>query len=173
MAKSQKDRAWDAIKDAIVKIYDALKINDWSRVQDEYQKVNDKVEKSRMLTIQHGLPPFYIKVLVDLENEVLAVKKDKEAANKMKPAVSKAFKQIKLQLKKHNELPEYKDKVEDCRKNPEKYVVAEKSEEVEVVKDKVNEDAVVEKPKPKPSKKVYYVSFCWFIIITHFPISDR
>ena len=52
-----------------------------------------------MLTLVHGLPAFYIKMLVDLEEKVLATKKDKEAEKKMKPAIAKAFKQIKLQLK--------------------------------------------------------------------------
>lgn len=155
VVKSQKDRAWDSIRDAIVKIYDALKINDWSRVQDEYNSVNIKVEKSKMLIIQYGLPPFYIKMLVDLEDQVLAVKKDRDAVKKMKPAVSKSFQQIKLQLKKHNELPEYKEKVEDCRANPEKYkevVIEEEEEEDGDEQFEANEEV---KPKPvKAAKKV-------------------
>ena len=134
-----------------------MKINDWSKVQDEYQNVNTKVEKSKMLTMVHGLPVFYIKMLVDLEEKVLATKKDKEAEKKMKPAIAKAFQQIKLQLKKHNALPEYKDKVEDCRAHPEKYTIAvveEEDEEEEEVK--IEEKVVVaDKPtKVKPAKKV-------------------
>jgi len=161
VVKSQKDRAWDTIKEANVKIYDALKINDWSRVQDEYNIVNTKVEKSKMLTIQYGLPPFYIKMLVDLEDAVQAVKKDKEAIKKMKPAISKSFQQIRLQLKKHNELPEYKDKVEDCRQHPEKYkeVVVEEEEddaveEPEDEDEESDEEDEVVVPKAKAVKKV-------------------
>lgn len=114
-----------------------------------------------MLTLVHGLPAFYIKMLVDLEEKVLATKKDKEAEKKMKPAIAKAFKQIKLQLKKHNELPEYKEKVEDCRAHPEKYTMAvvEEEEEEEEVEVKKVEKVVAEKLKIKPAKKVRKNSF--------------
>lgn len=112
-----------------------------------------------MLTLVHGLPAFYIKMLVDLEEKVLATKKDKEAEKKMKPAISKAFNQIKSQLKKHNELPEYKEKVEDCRAHPEKYTMAvaeeeEDDEEEEEVEVKKVQKVVAEKSKSKPAKKV-------------------
>lgn len=119
VVKSQKDRKWDSMKEGIAKIRNAKKNNDWSLIQDEFANVNKMVEKSKMLIIQSGLPNFYVKMLVEVEDHVQAALKDKEAMKKMKPVVTRALNQMKLQVRKHNE--NYKEQIADCRANPDKY----------------------------------------------------
>lgn len=117
--KSQKDRTWDSIRDGIVKIKNAQKNNDWSQIQDEFANVNKLIEKSKMLILQNGLPPFYIKMLAEVEDHVAGALKDKEAVKKMKPVVARALNQMKLQVRKHNDA--YKEQITDFRANPTKY----------------------------------------------------
>jgi translation initiation factor 3 subunit C len=126
VVKSQKDRKWDSMKEGIVRIRNARKNSDWPMIQDEFANVNKLVEKSKMLIIQSGLPPFYIKMLAEVEDHVQLALKDKEAIKKMKPVVSRALNQMKLQVRKHNET--YKAEIADCRANPDKYQEAEEEE---------------------------------------------
>lgn len=96
-------------------------------IQEVFNNANKQIEKSKMLITQHGMPPSYIKMLAELEDHVLLTLKDKDAVKKMKPVVSKALNQMKLQIKKHNE--NYKAEIADFRANPDKYEeAAEESE---------------------------------------------
>lgn len=121
--KSEKDRKWDSMREGIVRIRNARKNSDWPLIQDEFASVNKLVEKSKMLILQSGIPPFYIKMLSEIEDHVQLALKDKEGIKKMKPVVSRALNQMKLQVRKHNEA--YKAEIADCKANPEKYEEAE------------------------------------------------
>ena len=126
VVKSQKDRKWDSIQEGIVRIRNARKNSDWPLIQDEFANVNKMIEKSKMLILQSGLPPFYVKMLMEVEDHVQLALKDKDAIKKMKPVVSRALNQMKLQVRKHNE--NYKEGIADCRANPDKYLEVEEEE---------------------------------------------
>ncbi len=119
VVRSQKDRAWDSIKDGIAKIKNARKNADWPLIQDEFNNVNRLIERSRMLILKDGLPKFYIVMLAELEQHVQDALKDKESVKKMKPLVSRALNQMKLQVRKHNE--GYKAEIADFKEHPKKY----------------------------------------------------
>ncbi len=123
--KSQKDRAWDSMKEGIVRIRNARKNSDWSLIQDEFANVNKMIEKSKMLIIKDGIPNFYIKMLAEVEDHVQLALKDKEGIKKMKAVVSRALNQMKLQVRKHND--NYKTQIADFRANPAKYQDADES----------------------------------------------
>lgn len=78
VVRSQKDRAFEYIHDAINRVKNARRNEDWSLIQDEFGNVNKLIEKSKMLIMQHGMPPAYIKMLMELEDHVTASLKDKE-----------------------------------------------------------------------------------------------
>jgi hypothetical protein len=126
VVKSQKDRAWDNMKEGILRIKNSKKTNDWSVIQDEFDKVNKMIEKSRMLIMKNGLPLFYTRMLGELEDYLNETLQDKENVKKMKPAVKKALDRMKLTLKKHNK--GYEKEIADFRANPDKYVEEEASE---------------------------------------------
>lgn len=184
VVKSAHDKAWDSMRERNVKIYNSIKTNDWSAIQDEFEAVNKMVEKSKMLIIKEGLPKFYIKMLADLEDHLGVTLKDKELQKKMKPVVTKALNRMKLSLRKHNKT--YEIQINDFRSNPDNYVEEEQSEsddddddsdedsinddddtESSVDSDKDSEDGSSEeedlnaKPKAvsKPKSKVNYISF--------------
>jgi translation initiation factor 3 subunit C len=119
VVKSQKDRAWDTMRESIVRIKNARKTNDWSVIQDEFDEVNKMVEKSKMLVMKNGLPKFYVKMLADVEDHLWATLKDKEVMNSVKPAIGRAINRMKLTIKKHNK--NYEEQIADYRANPDKY----------------------------------------------------
>ncbi len=45
--RSAKDKAWDEMKEKVAKIANALKINDWTIVENEYDDLNKRVEAKR------------------------------------------------------------------------------------------------------------------------------
>ncbi|KAJ1423207.1 eukaryotic translation initiation factor 3 subunit 8 N-terminus-domain-containing protein, partial [Ochromonadaceae sp. CCMP2298] len=114
------------MQEGIARIRNARKNSDWPLIQDEFAGVNKLVEKSKMLIMQSGLPNFYVKMLMEIEDHVQLALKDKDAIKKMKPVVSRALNQMKLQVRKHNEV--YKEDIADCRANPEKYAEVEEVE---------------------------------------------
>lgn len=136
VVKSQKDRAWDGIKDAISRIRNARKNSDWPQIQDEFETANRLIEKSKMLIMRDGLPKFYIKMLAEVEDHVQIAVKDKETVKKMKPVVSRALNQMKLKVKKHNE--NYRTEILDYRENPSKY--EEEEEEADSEEDDDDDD---------------------------------
>ena len=133
-------------------------------IQDEFASVNKMIEKSKMLILQSGLPPFYVKMLAEVEDHVQLALKDKESIKKMKPVVSRALNQMKLQIRKHNE--NYKTEIADCRANPEKSDADSSSDDSSSDSDSSDEssddsgsdsDASSESEKPKakrPTAKV-------------------
>jgi translation initiation factor 3 subunit C len=115
------------MREGIARIKNARKNADWPMIQDEFANVNKLVEKSKMVILQTGLPPFYVKMLAEVEDHVQQALKDKDAIKKMKPVVSRALNQMKLQVRKHNET--YKTEIADFRANPDKYEEPEDEEE--------------------------------------------
>lgn len=127
VVRSQKDKAWESMLDAIKKISNAKKNSDWNVIQDEFEKTNKMIEKSRMLILKSGLPKFYIKMLAEVEDFVSESIKDKDALKALKPAQKKALDRMKLTVKKHNKT--YEAEIADFRQNPDKYEEAEEEEE--------------------------------------------
>jgi translation initiation factor 3 subunit C len=103
VVKSAKDRTWDSLRDIVKKIHNAMKTDDWPKIQDEFNELNSKIDKSKRLIADHGLPKFYVKVLAEVADFVTETLKDKEAIKRMKPVVTKALNQMRSQVKKHNE----------------------------------------------------------------------
>lgn len=119
VVRSQKDRAWDAIRDMVVKIRNARKNQDWSLLQDEFDAVNKKIDKSKMLIMRDGLPKFYIMMLVEVEDAVNEVMNDKAAFKNLKTAAQHSLKRMKLTVKKHNS--GYEAQIAACRASPDDY----------------------------------------------------
>lgn len=134
-----------------------MKNNDWSLIQDEFGNVNKLIEKSKMLILKNGIPPFYIRMLAEVEDHVANALKDKEAVKKMKPVVARALNQMKLQVRKHND--GYKDQIADFRSNPGKY----------------EEEVTDTKPKSKKAVRIIFRNYPMILFamtIRKFLVSD-
>lgn len=119
MVRSTTDRVWAHLREIVLRLRNALKNGDWPLVQDEFDAVNKKMDKSKAQIDQTGTPKFYIKMLAYLEDEITTVVADKEGVKKMKPVVGRAVNRMKVTIKKHNK--NYEGDIEDYRANPTKY----------------------------------------------------
>ena len=57
------DRVWAHLQEIVLRLRNALKNGDWPLVQDEFDAVNKKMDKSKAQIEQTGIPKFYIKML--------------------------------------------------------------------------------------------------------------
>ena len=127
VVKSQKDRAFGAMRERVNKIYNLKKNNDWPAIQDEFNEVNRMIDASKMLIMLHGMPKFYIKMLADVEDHLKATLSDKEGLKKMKQTVSHAVDRMKLVVRKHNK--KFETEINDFKLHPEKYEESDQEEE--------------------------------------------
>jgi translation initiation factor 3 subunit C len=116
VVKSAKDRSWEAIKVGVSKVRNNLKINDWNGVQTGFDDLNKQMEKAKALVAKDGVPNFYVKLLVDLEDSLVTTLKNKEAVKKMSATNTRSLNRMKLQLKKHNK--SYETQIVACRADP-------------------------------------------------------
>jgi hypothetical protein len=114
VARSVKERTWDKLLSIIKVVHNNLKINNWVALQEEFDKLNSTLDKSFAVVMKEGLPRFYIKTLVVLEDAVNAV--SRADSKKMSQVNAKALTRVKMTLKKNNE--KYAAPIEAYRKAP-------------------------------------------------------
>lgn len=107
------------------------------------------VDKSKMLIMKEGLPKSYIKMLVEVEDRLKLVLKDKEALKKMKKTVAASVNRMKLSVGKHNE--KYKLQIADYREHPENYISEEEDEESDSSDDSDEDDSDEDEDERAPS----------------------
>ncbi|KAF8161017.1 eukaryotic translation initiation factor 3 subunit 8 N-terminus-domain-containing protein [Crassisporium funariophilum] len=96
----------------------ALKINDWMAISNEFDKL------VRMILRQHNLsepvPAFYVRTLVNLESSInTSLAKEKEAKKKMNATNAKALTAMKQKIKKA--VKEYENDVKKYQEDPEAF----------------------------------------------------
>jgi len=76
VVRSAKDKAWDTMKEKVKKIKHSLDINDWSQLEEDFDELNKHVEKSRSHIVSSNgtMPRFYIRLLVNVEDGLVAQK---------------------------------------------------------------------------------------------------
>ncbi|BDD58222.1 Translation initiation factor 3 subunit c [Monascus purpureus] len=129
VVKSAKDKRLEELEGTIKLIENAERINDWTVISAEFDKLNRQIVKIAQST---RIPRAYIKTIADLEdfvNETVA--KQKSTAKKMNASNAKGFNAVKQRIKKNNK--EYAAQIEKYRSNKEGYLEAEEEEERPVV----------------------------------------
>jgi translation initiation factor 3 subunit C len=141
IVKSTKDKRLEEIE-ATGKVMDnALKINDWVAISNEFDKLLRLVQ--RQSNAAEPLPPFFVKTLLSLENSLnAALTKEKEAKKKMNATNARALNSMKQKVRKTTK--EFEKEVQQYQNDPEAF-------EREFAAHAQPADVVV--PKPKKQKK--------------------
>ena len=153
----------DALRESVEKVNNGLKVHDWSIIEDEFQKTNKRLEKSKN-QLAEGTPKFYVKMLAAVEDAVTEVTKDKAKLKAMKPAVTRIISRMKQTVKKHNK--NFESDILDYREHPDAYDTAESesdsddsdsdsdSDEDSDEDEDESEDDLMKKPKAKVSGRI-------------------
>ncbi|KZO95596.1 hypothetical protein CALVIDRAFT_499931 [Calocera viscosa TUFC12733] len=118
IVKSAKDKRVEEIEACAKSMDNALKINDWVKIQDDFDKLTRLVQRQAL--VNEATPPLYIKTLVDLESSLnAALAKEKTASKKMQANNARALNAMRSKLRKT--LKENEDQVKLYTEDPEAF----------------------------------------------------
>jgi len=139
VVRSEKDKRFDQLKSIIKALQNAMKISDWASILNQFDKLSVEFGKANKVVRKEGIPKFYLKCVLDLDNFFKETTKNKEALKKLNRANQKAFAAMKQKLLKHNK--EYEKEIANYIQNP---LESDAEEE---------EEKAPEKPKPSVQEK--------------------
>ena len=142
VVKSAKDKRVEELEGVIKLIDNAIKINDWSSISTEFDRLNRQVVKVSAAA-DNKPPKAFIKTIADLEdfmNETIA--KQKVTPKKMNATNAKGLNAMKQKVKRTNK--EYIGEIEKYREDKADYLMSDEEEEVA--------------PVPKKPKTTTYIN---------------
>ncbi|KAK4051374.1 Translation initiation factor 3 subunit c [Microbotryomycetes sp. JL201] len=122
VVKSAKSKRVDEIDASIKAIDNASKINDWSAISSEFDKLGRLV--ARQATVAEPVPASFIKALASLDDTLAAAQGSKK---KMNATNAKALNSMKQKLKKTQR--EHEDSIRRYKEDPEGFERAQQAAE--------------------------------------------
>ncbi|CEL62085.1 Eukaryotic translation initiation factor 3 subunit C OS=Ustilago maydis (strain 521 / FGSC 9021) GN=NIP1 PE=3 SV=1 [Rhizoctonia solani AG-1 IB] len=127
IVKSAKDRRLEEMQTTGNSIDNALKINDWNAINNEFDKLLRLVQ--RQTNLSDPVPSFFIELLKSLEKDVTeAQNREKSATKKMNATNARALNGMKQKVRKSTK--EYEAAIKSFDEDPEKYRGDENKEPV-------------------------------------------
>ncbi|KAL8963974.1 MAG: hypothetical protein Q9183_004801, partial [Haloplaca sp. 2 TL-2023] len=129
IVKSAKDKRLEELEGVVKLIDNARKINDWSSISTEFDKLNRQVTK---LATQEKVPKIYVKTISDLEdfmNDTIATQK--VSTKKLNATNARGLNAMKQKIKRNNR--EYTAEIEKYRADKDDYMMSEEDEVVQPV----------------------------------------
>lgn len=120
--KTKKEKRHAAFKEKVHKIMEKIKINDFVAILTEFDELNKLIDKAKRMIDKEGLPTYYLKICIALENIVTNM--PTEEKKKLNERNSKSLNLLKQKVKKLIKL--YTKQIDEYKNNP-----AEESEEEE------------------------------------------
>jgi len=114
VVRTSKDKKLDALLVIITGIRNQLRINNWIAIEEGFENLNKALRDASSVVAQTGVPTFYIKILIELEDAVNGV--SKADTQKMSKVSAQAYNRVKMNLKKNNVT--YQAKIDEFRANP-------------------------------------------------------
>uniref|UniRef100_A0A6Q2YWB5 Eukaryotic translation initiation factor 3 subunit C n=1 Tax=Esox lucius TaxID=8010 RepID=A0A6Q2YWB5_ESOLU len=114
VVRSAKDKRFEELTNLIKTIRNAMKIRDMSKCLEEFEQLCRAFLKSKTIVDKEGVPPFYIRILADLEDYLNQLWEDKEGKKKMNKNNAKALSTLRQKIRKYNrdyetEIASYKE----------------------------------------------------------------
>uniref|UniRef100_A0A8C8JZJ0 Eukaryotic translation initiation factor 3 subunit C n=1 Tax=Oncorhynchus tshawytscha TaxID=74940 RepID=A0A8C8JZJ0_ONCTS len=114
VVRSAKDKRFEELTNLIKTIRNAMKIRDMSKCLEEFEQLCRAFLKSKTIVDKEGMPPFYIRLLSDLEDFLNQLWEDKEGKKKMNKNNAKALSTLRQKIRKYNrdyetEIASYKE----------------------------------------------------------------
>ncbi|ORX45500.1 hypothetical protein DM01DRAFT_1311804 [Hesseltinella vesiculosa] len=107
------------------------KNNDWTLILSEFDKLSTSVSKATTGFDKMPFPKFYIKLLVDLDQDIQeATQKDKASKKKTNAANGKALNNMKIKVKKLSK--QYEQMIKEYTKDPEAFMAEDEPSETPV-----------------------------------------
>ncbi|KAL8772342.1 MAG: hypothetical protein Q9209_002554 [Squamulea sp. 1 TL-2023] len=139
VVKSAKDKRLEELEGVVKLIDNARRINDWSTISTEFDKLNRQVIK---MVAQEKVPKIYVKTIAELEdfmNDTIAAQK--VSTKKLNATNARGLNAMKQKMKRNNR--DYATEIERYRNDKEEYMMSEEEEEAPPPE------------KPKKPKAVY------------------
>uniref|UniRef100_A0AAR2LCE4 Eukaryotic translation initiation factor 3 subunit C n=1 Tax=Pygocentrus nattereri TaxID=42514 RepID=A0AAR2LCE4_PYGNA len=118
VVRSAKDKRFEELTNLIKTIRNAMKIRDMAKCLEEFEQLCRAFLKSKAIVDKEGVPPFYIRLLADLEDYLNQLWEDKEGKKKMNKNNAKALSSLRQKIRKYNrdfetEIANYKEVGDD------------------------------------------------------------
>ena len=114
VVKTAKQKMWEQMTNVCKQIKQHLRIKDFNQLLGDFTDLNAQLGKSQNIVDKEGVPVFYIRALVRLEDCVLAV--TKEENKKMNRNNAQSYNKLKAGLKKNAKT--YETELAEFRANP-------------------------------------------------------
>ncbi|KEP62586.1 UNVERIFIED_CONTAM: eukaryotic initiation factor-3, subunit 8, putative [Hammondia hammondi] len=127
VVKSLKDRRWTAMRETIRQMRNHMKIADFSELYKDYEALVRCLQKSQQIVEQEGLPSFFVRIIVELEQFLEERHRDKEAFKKLSKAKATAFNTLRAKVRKTNE--QWQEKVDACKADPSQFASSDSDDD--------------------------------------------
>ncbi|MBN3307099.1 EIF3C factor, partial [Amia calva] len=108
---------FEELTNLIKTIRNAMKIRDMAKCLEEFESLCKAFLKSKNIVDKEGVPPFYIRLLADLEDYLNELWEDKEGKKKMNKNNAKALSTLRQKIRKYNR--DYEAEIGSYKENPE------------------------------------------------------
>lgn len=68
VVRSHKDKKWDQMTSCVDKMKNDMKINDWNAISADFDLLHKLMEKAKQIIAKEGIPQFYFKALLNLDD---------------------------------------------------------------------------------------------------------
>ncbi|XP_027019058.1 eukaryotic translation initiation factor 3 subunit C [Tachysurus fulvidraco] len=127
VVRSAKDKRFEELTNLIKTIRNAMKIRDMAKCLEEFEQLCRAFLKSKAIVDKEGVPPFYIRLLADLEDYLNQLWEDKEGKKKMNKNNAKALSTLRQKIRKYNR--DFETDIATYKENPEQSADEEEEKE--------------------------------------------
>ncbi|XP_013399925.1 eukaryotic translation initiation factor 3 subunit C isoform X2 [Lingula anatina] len=138
VVRSAKDKRYEEIRNIIKQLKNHKKIKDMSNVLSDFEDLGRAYDKAKKVVEKEGIPRFYLRALVELEDFVSECWEDREARKQLSKNNAKSLTTLRQKLKKYNR--DFEQGISDYRENPDQDEEEEGSDDEERDSDEEEED---------------------------------